>query len=251
MARGSGSTVRDEPTVKLARKQFARRQWARRWLAWRSGLVALLALALTVAVLWLLFFSSVFAVSAVQVDGTSVLSAARVRQVADVPMGRPLAGVDLGAVAARIRRLPAVAEVEVSRSWPHAVRIDVHERVPVAVVRRPGALRGLSADGVLFRTYPSRPSALPLVRAGAHTRADALAEAAQVVHALPTDLATRVAYVNVRTIDDIALRLRDGRTVLWGSADSSADKAEVVAVLLKQKAHFYDVSVPSRPTIRR
>jgi cell division protein FtsQ len=251
MATSSESTVQEERTVKIARKQFARRQWARRWLAWRTGLVALLALALTVTVLWLLYFSSVFSVSAVQVDGTSVLSAAQVRRVAKVPMGQPLAGVDLGAVAARIRTLPAVAGVEVSRSWPHAVRIDVHERVPVAVVRRGKTLHGLSADGVLFRTYSSRPAGLPLVRAGAHTRADALAEAAKVVHALPADLAAKVAHVNVRTIDDISLRLRDGRRVLWGSADSSADKADVVAVLLKQKAHFYDVSVPSRPTIRR
>jgi cell division protein FtsQ len=214
-------------------------------------LVAGLFLAAAVAVLWLLFFSSVFAVSRVEVSGNLVLSAAQVRRVAAVPTGEPLAGVDLGAVAARVRTLTAVQGVEVSRSWPHAIRIDVQERVPVAVVRRGGALRGLSADGVLFRRYASRPAGLPLVRADAHTRADALAEAAKVVRALPAGLAARVSHVDVRTIDNISLRLRDGRRVLWGSADRSADKATVIVVLLKHKARFYDVSVPSRPAIRR
>jgi cell division protein FtsQ len=39
--------------------------------------------------------------------------------------------------------------------------------------------------------------------------------------------------------------------VLWGSADDSANKAEVLAVLLKQKASFYDVSVPGQPILKR
>lgn len=237
--------------MRIARRRFARRQWARRWLAWRALLVAGLLVAAVVAVLWLLFFSSVFAVSRVDVSGNSVLSAGQVRRVAAVPMGEPLAGVDLGAVAARVRALTAVQGVQVTRSWPHAIRIDVHERVPVAVVRRGGVLRGLSEDGVLFRRYASRPAGLPLVRAGTHTRADALAEAAKVVRALPTGLSAQVAHLDVRTIDGISLRLRDGRRVLWGSADRSADKAKVVAVLLEHKARFYDVSVPSRPAIRR
>jgi cell division protein FtsQ len=252
MARSSGpAAADDERTVRIARRQFARRQWARRWLAWRTGLVAGLGLVAVVGVLWLLYFSSVFAVSTVQVDGNVVLSARQVRRAAAVPVGQPLASVDLGAVAARVRKLTAVQSVEVARSWPHAVRIDVHERAPVAVVRRAGVLRGLAADGVLFRRFAGRPANLPLVRAGSHTRTDALAEAAKVVRALPADLVAKVAHVDVRTIDDISLRLRDGRTVLWGSADRSADKAKVLVVLLTHKARFYDVTVPSRPAIRR
>ncbi len=60
-----------------------------------------------------------------------------------------------------------------------------------------------------------------------------------------------MADVRVRTVDTIALQLRNGRTVRWGSADGSADKARVLAVLLGQTASFYDVSVPGQPVIRR
>ena len=52
------------------------------------------------------------------------------------------------------------------------------------------------------------------------------------------------------SVDQITLRLRDGREVLWGSADQSAEKAEVLAGLLaaRPKASGYDVSVPGMPT---
>jgi cell division protein FtsQ len=38
--------------------------------------------------------------------------------------------------------------------------------------------------------------------------------------------------------------------VMWGSAENSAEKAEVLAVLLERDAHEIDVSVPGRPTTR-
>ena len=42
--------------------------------------------------------------------------------------------------------------------------------------------------------------------------------------------------------------LRDGRQVVWGSAEDSAAKAEVLVALLKEPAKRYDVSVPGQPT---
>ncbi|MEZ5192858.1 MAG: hypothetical protein R2734_10265 [Nocardioides sp.] len=44
-------------------------------------------------------------------------------------------------------------------------------------------------------------------------------------------------------------RLRDGRTVLWGSADQS-DLGAGAGGLLSQSASQYDVSVPGNPTLR-
>jgi cell division protein FtsQ len=242
---------RTERTVELARKRFARRQWARRWLAWRIVLTAVGLLAGAAGVVWLVFFSSVLAVRGVQVDGAEVLDPRQVRQVAAVPSGSPLAGVDLEAVAARVERLTPVLAVDVSRSWPDEVRIAVTERTAVAVVVRDDVVHGVDADGVLFREYPSRPPSLPLVRVSPSTGSDALAEAALVIDALPADLSQRVSFVAVRTVDTISLRLRNGRTVLWGSADHSTDKAKVLAVLLDQPAALYDVSVPGQPVLRR
>lgn len=250
-ARVPEATGPDERTIRIARKRFVRRQWARRWLAWRRLLALVLVVALLLGSVWTVFFSSLLAVSGVRVEGTAVLDPRSVRQAAAVPLGGPLATADLDGVAARVQNLPAVRSVDVSRSWPDRVLVSVTEREAVAVVEEGGILRGVDEDGVVFRRYPSRPKSLPLLRMGERTRTDALAEAAKVAAALPATIARRVDYVEVRTVDTISLRLRSGRVVRWGSADDSAAKAEVLAVLLRQKASLYDVTVPGQPIIRR
>jgi cell division protein FtsQ len=240
----------DEDTVRLVRGRFARRQWTRRWLAWRRLLLVVLAVALAAGLVWLFYFSSVLAVAGATVSGAPGADALQVRRAAQVPVGTPLAAADLGAVTARVERLPIVKSADVSRSWPDRVRIDVTERTPVALVARGGAYSAVDEHGVLFRRYARRPAGLPVVRMGPRAQSDALAEAAQVASVLPEDIVAKVAHLNVRTVDSITLHLHNGREILWGSADSSADKARVLAVLLRQRAAFYDVSVPEQPVIR-
>ena len=223
---------------------------ARRWVVVRRLLAVLAVVALVVGGVWLVFFSSVLAVHQVEVKGTDVLTVAQVEEAAAVPQDVPLATSDLGAVQARVEELAPVASAEVSRVWPDTIRIEVTERQAVAVVDWEGSWRGLDSEGVLFRTYPERPAALPRLAIRASTPSEALSEAAQVVDAIPAPAARRLDYVQVGSIDDITLHLTGGVTVSWGSADESGHKAEVLALLMeKQQARHYDVTAPGRPTI--
>jgi len=244
----TGSTPPVDETTTRSRRRFARRQWARRWLAWRYVVAILLVLVLVIGSVWLVFFSSVLAVNGVEVRGTSTLDGAHVRDVAGVPSGEPLARVDLDAIRARVEALAVVRSADVTRQWPDQVLIEIEERVAVAVVDIGGEVRGMDKDGVVFREYRQAPSGLPRVRTSADTRSDALREAAAVVSSLPKDIAGRVDHVEVETVDRITLVLRDDRTVMWGSADESPEKAAVLTRLLQQDARKYDVSVPGRPT---
>jgi cell division protein FtsQ len=134
------------------------------------------------------------------------------------------------------------------------VRVAVVERRAVAVVETGGTgtpLRGVDSDGVVFRRFARRPAGLPVLRMQGHTGTAALAEAAAVAGSMPADLARHVAFVRVGSVDSISLQLHNGRLVTWGTAQDSGDKARVLAVLLGQHASFYDVSVPSRPVIRK
>jgi cell division protein FtsQ len=233
------------------RRRFARRQWARRWMRWRIVVAVLALVALVATAVWLVFFSAVLSVSKVTVDGNRLLGPDRVLAVAQVPMGEQLATVDLEAISRRVAALAEVEDVDVTRAWPDGVRIDVTERTAVAVVELGGRLRGLDATGVVFRDYRNAPPGMPRVRPTTSTGADALAEAAGVVAVLPADLAARVDHVEVQTIDQITLVLRDGRQVLWGSAEQSELKARVLPELLAaQRAQVYDVSVPESPITR-
>ena len=246
--RDTGSTAPVDETTLRSRKRFARRQWARRWLTWRPVLSVLLVLALLAGAVWLVFFSAVLAVKVVEVDGARSLGDAEVRAVAAVPKGEPLARVDLDAIRARVQALAVVRSAEVTRQWPDSIRITLEERVAIAVVELGGRLRGMDEEGVVFRDYTQAPGDLPRVRTSSETGTDALREAAQVVSALPGDLAARIDFVSVATIDQIELTLRDGRTVMWGSAEDSEQKAAVLVRLLEQPAKHYDVSVPGNAT---
>jgi cell division protein FtsQ len=241
----------EERAARRTRRRFARRQWARRWLSLRYVLAFLLVVGLVATSVWLVFFSATLQVKKVEVVGNELLSDGRIREIADIPLGEQLALVDLERADARIGSLAEVRSVDVTRTWPDAVRIEVVERTAVAVVELAGRLRGLDADGVVFREYRSAPKGMPRIRPGGGAGTDALKEAATVVSALPEDLATRVDHVEVATVDQITLVMRDQRQVLWGSAEESELKAEVIDRLLAaQEASVYDVSVPGNPTVR-
>ncbi len=237
------------PPPDATSQRFRRRRRALRLVLWRRVLIVAAALSLVVGGIWLVFFSSVLAVSGTEVSGVSTLRSSTVVRVAQVPEGEPLATVDLAAIRARVEGLAPVASAEVTRAWPDQVRIEVTERVAIAAVDREGSWWALDADGVLFTTFPKKPSGLPEVRVKPSTSADALAEAAGVVDALPADVLSRAEFFDVRTIDRISFQLRGGDVVNWGSAEDSEAKARVLAVLLTQEGRVYDVTAPGRPTV--
>lgn len=233
-----------------ARKAFARRQRARRWLTWRyvaAGVLAVLLLGLGV---YALYFSAWLRAEGVELVGNDLVTDEQVLAAAEVPTGGALARVDLAAIERRVKSLAAVRSVDVSRQWPHDVRIEIDERTPVAVLDLGNRVVALDADGNAFPTPPRARRDLPRVKVGAGADKDALREGAAVVASLDGEVAGLVDHVEVRTVDEILLHLRDGRLVRWGSADQSADKAAVLLELLGRKAQTYDVSVPGAPTTR-
>lgn len=250
MASRTRERTDEPPAVQRSRRAFARRQWARRWLAWKYVVAAVLLLAVVVGGVWLFFFSQVLAVKQVQVIGNDQLSVETVRAAAGDLEGEQLARLELSALETRIQALAEVRDAEVTRHWPDTVRIEIEERVAIAVVEIGNELRGLDADGVVFDRYRQPPADLPRVDTAPAAGRDALREAAAVVAALPTDIARKVDHVEVATVDQVSLVLRDERTVIWGSADESDLKAEVLATLLSRPGQTYDVSVPGQATVR-
>ncbi|HEU0286362.1 MAG TPA: FtsQ-type POTRA domain-containing protein [Nocardioidaceae bacterium] len=227
----------------------------RRFLHWfgRAQVIALVTILLVGFGVWVVYASSWLGVKSVDVDGTSYLTPREVERVADVPIGTPLARLDLNAVEDRVAELPAVASVDVERDWPDGVHIVIQERTAIAVVKQDHKLHGMDADGVLYRTYRHRPDRLPLVRAGQlddKGSADALHEVAGVIASLDRHIARKVDHVEVASMDAIELVLSNGKQVQWGSAAQSDLKARVLAALLKVNASVYDVSVPEQPTTR-
>lgn len=232
-----------------SRRKFGRRQWARRWLVGRYIVAFVVVVALVVGGVYLVYFSETLSVQGVDVVGAETLSANDVLMAAAVATGGPLATVDLVAIERRVGSLAPVRSVDVTREWPHDVRITIVERVAVAVVDRAGTFRAVDSDGVVFNSYRRAPAGLPVIETDDAADVDALREAVAVVGALPPEVASMVDHLELVSVDEINLALDGEREVRWGSSEQSEQKGQVLLALLKQEAEVYDVSVPGQPTV--
>lgn len=232
-------------------RRFTRRIWARRWSRLRVLVVLGLVLTLAAAAGWVVLESTLLSVRSVQVTGASRVSPAEVLAVADVAPSTPLARVDTDAVAQRVRALVAVRAVTVSRQWPRSVHIVVQERVPAAVQRRGSSYLLIDPSGVAFDTVRKRPKGLPLVTAPAAAGIPAFRAALAVLTSVPEAVRGQLLEVRAASPDQVTLRLRHDRTVVWGSPERGDRKAAVLLALMSRRASVYDVSAPDAPTTRR
>ncbi len=197
--------------------------------------------------IWLVWFSSVFAVKDVQVVTSTgvILSADQIAQVQDtanIPLNQPIARLDTDTAAQAVANLPWVSSVEVRRGWPNEVVVALVSRIPLAQVAGLGQSQGVDAQGIVFDS--PNLDGLPLIEA---TGAP-LVTAVEVVSQLPPNLAQKVVRIRAQSIDSVELDLKSGSVVRWGSSDEPEFKAAVLEALLSLRAQIYDVSAPELPT---
>ncbi|MCP3765949.1 cell division protein FtsQ/DivIB [Streptomyces sp. MAR25Y5] len=238
-----------------------RRRFRRRHLR----LIVILAVALVFlgsGAFWLLYGSDLARVERVSVSGTRVLTPGEVRGVADVPVGDQLIAVDTDAIASRLREeLPRIDTVDVVRSWPHEIELNITERTPVLVVEKDGEFTEIDREGIRYATVSRAPKSVPRLelntrRSGATAASlrrfgegGLVREAVRVAREVPDAVARTTRSVKVRSYDDISLELADGRTVAWGSGENGTTKGRALSALLKAapEARHFDVSVPTAP----
>ena len=241
-----------------AEARFAERIASRRRRRWKLAGIGALVSVVLLALGWVVCFSNVLAVRSVQVAGElHRLDADQVERVARVPRGGSLALLDTGPIEARIRALAPVADVDVSRKFPNTVRIEVTERIPVAVLDSPEGRRLVDAEGVAYASAGAGAEGKYLVveTSNPSLTTEDLVNIQAMVEALPEQFRSRVQKVEADTVQDMAVTLNDGRKVIWGGPDQAEFKTKVLEVLLHDKStrgsRTFDVSVPEAPTVRK
>lgn len=223
-----------------------RRRPLRRVLAWLTTLAVVAGLA------WVVGWSHLLGVRHVEVSGVTGAEATAVGDLVGVPTGTPLARVDTGAVASRVRERVTVAEVSVHRSWPSTLTVEVVPRTAALVVKNPqGRLEVVDAEAVAFREVDTAPAGVPLVTATGEkgTTREALRSALALLDALPQDLSRDVRAMTISSADLVTFTLGT-RTVVWGSGEESPRKVAILRALLTTKAKVIDVSAPDTPVTR-
>jgi hypothetical protein len=122
------------------------------WAILRTIGVVLFWVGAVALVLYTLFFSSVFMVKAVNVEGVHFNDANAIAGY--VPQGINIWRLPVADIEKKVLALPAVDSVEVLRGLPGTVKIVVHEKQPVAIWSSAGVASLLDPSGVVFMQYP-------------------------------------------------------------------------------------------------
>jgi cell division protein FtsQ len=218
---------------------------------WKAAFFALMAAAIVVGAIWALLGSSLLVVRSIAVTGIHLVPRAEVLRAAGIKPGTPLARISTSVIALRVERITQVESAQVSRHWPDAIVITVRERTPALAVASGGGYALIDKFGVVVRSVARRPPGMVVLRPAPSSSAlaslrgnPAIRAAATVLAGLPARIARLVHAVAAPSPAAVTLDLRGGITVAWGGADRPAAKAAELAILLRTKATYYDLSDP-------
>lgn len=237
----------------LTPQRFAQALQQKRQLARRrrikiiSGLSALLVLSLITG--YLLWFSPVLAARQINVAGNQLLSTEKIQQAAQIELGVSLLRQDTAAITARLETLPAVEKAQVKLQWPGTMTLQITERTAAVQLARANGYDWVDRHAVIFN-HTTQP-AKDIVKAEIKDLTDRLLQdVATVAATIPTELKPELVAIKADSVDNIRIELSGNREILWGSAEESQLKADVMKALRQVEAKVYDVSAPQNPTTR-
>jgi cell division protein FtsQ len=217
---------------------------------WKAAFFTLTAAAIAAATGWALLGSSLLVARSVRVTGAPQAQRAEVLSAAGIALGTPLIRIDPAAVARRVERIPQIQSAEISRDWPDTVLIAVRERTPALAVPAGAGFALVDRFGVVVSRVARRPPGMVLLGAppadlAALRGSPAIGAAVTVLHELPPSIRRLVRAVTAPSAGAVTLDLQHGVTVLWGGTGEPAAKAAELAILMRTRASFYDVSDPA------
>lgn len=203
---------------------------------------------------------------------------ARVRKVLPDVTGMHLVSVDASQLGRTAESVRGVARVEVRRGWPDAIVVVITPAHPVAYIRQstsahfprvsvaatvtptasarsvtPAQIRyGLiDAHGTVVDVRRTKPKQWPYL---ASKPSSVGGQAAlRVLLDLPQSLRAKVVEIRSErqtSADTVEFTLRSGRVIVWGSAENSERKTEVLKEMVRFTGKVIDVSAPEVPVTR-
>jgi cell division protein FtsQ len=200
--------------------------------------------------------SSLVSVRRVTVTGVSGPDAGQIRR-ALVASARTMTTLDvqIGQLRTAVAPYPVVKNLQVSTQFPHGMRIQVIEQIPVAAVSVDGRSIAVAADGTLLHDVVAS-SQLPVIPlrvppGGSRLTDPAARGAVAVLAAAPYPLLSHLVQVTSDGAHGLVAQVRNGPSIYFGDAHELAAKwAAAIGVLAQAGsagASYIDVTDPGRP----
>lgn len=229
------------------------------------SLYAILSVAVLSMLVWLLFFSPVFRLSAknIEIVGSNEwVSQSTISRIASGQVGKSLFLVSSDEVIQQLNDIPGVMKATVKKQFPQGLYVAVQAQRPAAMLkeRQRGKLTAVDARGRVLNTVEHVSiQGIPVIEVNETYRAlrnHAVLEALKIVSALPESLRSQVTKVIANTQDSVETVFGAvKRSVVWGDASDLALKKAIVNKIINDpskigdKQHL-DVSAPMRPIVK-
>jgi cell division protein FtsQ len=220
----------------------------------RAILAGAVALVIVGGYLFWLRDSDWFAVEEVEVDGLTANQQEIATSLSRAAADMTTLHIDDDKLRDAVSGYPTVASIKADATLFHKLRIEVTERLPIAVAEVDGQQVAVSGDGYVLIGVDFDPKELPSIDAGEVEGArlgDEAADQAAILGAVPDELRDRLESATWDEERGGVVADLDGAPELrFGDGEDAEDKWKAVAAVLTDPelgSPFYiDVSVPER-----
>lgn len=231
-------------------KQKTSKARGRREVPWRhvAGITGIGLVVL--AVLWaVVYFTPLFSVKNVEVEGNAHLDNEDVVAAADVAEGTPLAQVNMRQTASNVVSLPWVKSATASRKWPSTISVEVVENVAVAYRSSSEGMHLIDREGKEFAVDTPPEDAVELT--GSADKDEAVRkDAVDIASALSDTGRGAVKSIEAKSKYEFVLNLKDDRIVVWGASEDNKNKSLALDTVLQREGKEFNVTNPRQITVK-
>ncbi len=227
----------------------------------RTTLIVILVVLVLAALVWL-YRSDLFKIKKTEITGNHRLSDSQIEKIAAVKPGTSLVRVPLRDIESRLTKNPWIEGVEISRSFPNTLRIQLTERKAIAVipVQDGGAI--VDKEGLVLEKRQSvdrvnlpiiKDLAVRRVKVGQKIRSRSFSNAISCLSHLEDKIRSSLSIVSAPTVDKLSLYTGKGVEILYGKAENFSKKNYILRKILStdDRVKFIDVRVVANPVIKR
>lgn len=240
-------SAEDDELSRLRKQRRAKQRLDGRW---RPRWYVVVSAGVAVLIGGLLFLTSpILAIKRVDVEGNVYADPRLLEAIIAELEGDPILTADLHGAQVRVEAIPWVRKARVSMHLPSRILIQVDERTPLAFVRSSdGFNRVIDRDGRVLDVIEGDPTEYvringiaPTLVAGDFVPQPFLG-AAQLINALPVDLAERLVSASVSPEGEISLQFTPNLQVIFGApSDYQAKLVGVINEIKRQGSRSYTV----------
>jgi cell division protein FtsQ len=212
---------------------------------------------------YVLLRSPFFEVRNILVRGNQLIDQGKLKSVSDIAPGANIFKVDLAEATTRLKLIPMLKDVQVTRALPSTVVIEVKERKPVGLLPTGDGFIEVDGEGVYLQKANAGSPGLPVITGiqcdtfspGEAVKAERLGDALKVISGLSSETVAELSEVHVDNDGQIRFYTIDGIQCRFGLSDDIQTKGDILAGLLKElrahkdKINYIDLSCADKPVV--